>query len=696
MQREKVWVSGFFERHDGRNEGLAATHIMTLGSNRQSDRLPLREKNVYAHDGNSASVHSMRGASPKPEAGIIATPPRKRAVPLDGIHARNVPEYSREKRVKTPRTNVLQGSAHGSNNAYANTGSFPHTRSTTTRIDRSARVSHEERYQRERQKVQSQRQWKVAFGRAFPKFVFYLDGMDEAQRRTCSSQIVQLGATVEDFFSRSVTHVVTTRPIPVARDIVKEISQDHSSCNHKQTGSSERGQGNEDTHGNGGDKSAHDVGGACTHSERPGISPPRILMPVPLVGVPLHSDRNPLDESTPSLPASDLLSKAQHFGMKIWRSEKLDNILSLLLADDAPPGAGNAAGRQNLSDMLLQEKLHGTTERDPLAIRSDVHYFGKNSYHVLVTDATGEHRPILMQEYDRHAHEAAGKHAPWPELHGDIEGRGLFVYVAPKERKRLAQHAPMPNPSSRSLRRAASLHLAHVRNSPAGPGTPNLMASDNSMALASTVASTTSMSLTSQQTTMQSAPTSADKRVLELHRRLHTPAERSNESHGVIIQRMLQGMLDGRASTQNGQGGQSGHCSGFGEAISLGDTSTGAPMATLHRSRSLGSMTRKCVSPSPRRREKKPGHCENCRCRFDDFYEHTRSRRHRNFALDESNFVNIDELLQRVQREPLPMTSSWADYAGTPPSATVYHDEECGGIVTAETPSSYPSFVCNE
>ena len=95
--------------------------------------------------------------------------------------------------------------------------------------------------------------------------------------------------------------------------------------------------------------------------------------------------------------------------------------------------------------------------------------------------------------------------------------------------------------------------------------------------------------------------TQPDKRVLELHRRLHTPVERPKDGHGVIVQRMLHGLMEGRDPT-------------------------------LRRSRSTGSVPRKAQQA----RDKKPGHCENCRCRFDDFYEHTRSRRHRKFALDES------------------------------------------------------------
>ena len=115
----------------------------------------------------------------------------------------------------------------------------------------------------------------------------YLDGLDEAPTRTFSPQIAQLGASVEDFFSRSVTHVVTTRSIPLVRD-EKENSAPTERRKRKHDGS--------------------------------GIAPPRIVMPTaPPAGVPLHSDRNPMDEWTQPLPANDLLYKAQHFGMKIWR-----------------------------------------------------------------------------------------------------------------------------------------------------------------------------------------------------------------------------------------------------------------------------------------------------------------------------------------------------------------------------------------
>lgn len=46
-----------------------------------------------------------------------------------------------------------------------------------------------------------------------------------------------------------------------------------------------------------------------------------------------------------------------------------------------------------------------------------------------------------------------------------------------------------------------------------------------------------------------------------------------------------------------------------------------------------------------REREQKPGYCENCRVKYDNFEDHINSNRHRNFACNDENFKDIDELI---------------------------------------------------
>ncbi|KAK5278747.1 Cdc7p-Dbf4p kinase complex regulatory subunit [Cryomyces antarcticus] len=49
-------------------------------------------------------------------------------------------------------------------------------------------------------------------------------------------------------------------------------------------------------------------------------------------------------------------------------------------------------------------------------------------------------------------------------------------------------------------------------------------------------------------------------------------------------------------------------------------------------------------------KELKPGYCENCRDKFEDFSEHILSRKHRKFALTPDNWKELDELLVQLDR----------------------------------------------
>ncbi|KAI5286070.1 hypothetical protein KEM52_002156, partial [Ascosphaera acerosa] len=58
------------------------------------------------------------------------------------------------------------------------------------------------------------RTWQRHYKRAFPAFVFYFDNVPDELRQRLARQVVSLGASEDKFFSRAVTHVVTSRAIP--------------------------------------------------------------------------------------------------------------------------------------------------------------------------------------------------------------------------------------------------------------------------------------------------------------------------------------------------------------------------------------------------------------------------------------------------------------------------------------------------
>jgi len=50
------------------------------------------------------------------------------------------------------------------------------------------------------------------------------------------------------------------------------------------------------------------------------------------------------------------------------------------------------------------------------------------------------------------------------------------------------------------------------------------------------------------------------------------------------------------------------------------------------------------------RKDPKPGYCENCRDKFDDFDEHIATRKHRKFAATASNWAELDTVLYQLQQ----------------------------------------------
>ncbi|OAA62679.1 g1 s regulator [Niveomyces insectorum RCEF 264] len=57
-------------------------------------------------------------------------------------------------------------------------------------------------------------------------------------------------------------------------------------------------------------------------------------------------------------------------------------------------------------------------------------------------------------------------------------------------------------------------------------------------------------------------------------------------------------------------------------------------------------------APRQRKRDPKPGYCENCQDKFDDFDDHIASHKHRKFAEDDRNWTELDELLSQLTRCP--------------------------------------------
>ncbi|TIB62609.1 hypothetical protein E3P78_02302 [Wallemia ichthyophaga] len=256
--------------------------------------------------------------------------------------------------------------------------------------------------------------------RAFRNIVLYFDKPPENGIKGDIVQMaVKLGASVDDFFSNKVTHVITSREIPkAATDSTSSTKENKPKVLSRQA---------TPTYGD------EAVTGSAAYT----------------VVDPLNHTQHSIVDTQPKNPflgpiqqADDLLLRAQEFKIKVWSYPKIYNILRHLLANDT---GGNplshsqtqahahvhshshshaTAREQSLKAMLKREKLQGTTERDRSVRQIDQYYFPRNVRYVLVEDASETHRPVLIQEY---AVPRANEEAAWPILFACRDERNPFT-----------------------------------------------------------------------------------------------------------------------------------------------------------------------------------------------------------------------------------------------------------------------------
>ncbi|KAK0531567.1 Cdc7p-Dbf4p kinase complex regulatory subunit [Tilletia horrida] len=461
-------------------------------------------------------------------AAALTLTPKKRAIPRDEIHARNFvltagPVSPSPKRARvggrTPTSTSLQhnaeapsrslvagtsGLSHGitshdklargaqpgksrlalptGRTAQPSAASLSNARTkpaskatasvvTTTRIDKTSRISEQERLLRHQQQQDEANVWRAKFRRAFPSFVFYLDSYDTSTRIQIQKAVESLGARVEPFFSNQVTHLVTTRNVPSLPIAPAEAEAEQK----KQLAAATEVEKALKSKSPLLDSAAATVA-AARADVKPWAGLPQTIeaarrakkhanmqSPKPSLGkrqadtpksVPIHSDRNPFDEPGPLPAPNDIVYKAKGFGMKVWHHSKLTTILNMLLGDQST--TVNQAAKEDLGALLEREKVEGTTERDPNAPRADYYYFPTKVVHyLLVEDATGEHRPIMIQEYEKPKDTQSAERPPWPRIYGELEGRCPFTYYDLNKHAGRVEKKPT---AEKTLRRALSMN----------------------------------------------------------------------------------------------------------------------------------------------------------------------------------------------------------------------------------------------
>lgn len=156
------------------------------------------------------------------------------------------------------------------------------------------------------------------------------------------------------------------------------------------------------------------------------------------------------------------------FNIKIWSTGKLESVLERCLMSTtsvnpsqrstsaiATPAAVTTSQR-SLTRLLESERLHGTTtERDPTQKRHDYRYFSRSSCFVLVEDMRQELATIHALEYPITKGRDGVERAAWPVLYCHPQSRGPFLEFDEREKKRWEKTQKAETDKERELEQQA-------------------------------------------------------------------------------------------------------------------------------------------------------------------------------------------------------------------------------------------------
>lgn len=220
----------------------------------------------------------------------------------------------------------------------------------------------------------------------------------------------------ETFFSNQVTHIITGRPIPSDEAVSKALSAEEGTINPSVL----------EVKSNGKATARRDV-----------------------------------------VSANDIIVRGLQMKMKVWPSEKLQKILNALM--DGQPGheqvsrtTKSARANNDLVQVLKNEKLAAAAERDHPMPRELIPFRGPFIY---VHDMDEKVKPIMVREYAKVARRQDGE---WPQFRSASIGKCPFVEdVAAKrdiEREAQRQYKAQLLQQQKEAERAAAQSRAEAAN----------------------------------------------------------------------------------------------------------------------------------------------------------------------------------------------------------------------------------------
>ena len=505
--------------------------------------------------------------------------------------------------------------------------------------------------------IESVRQWKRHYKRQFPQFVFYFESVSDDVRVKTSRQFQSLGAREEKFFSKAVTHVVTTRPIPselTGTSPDEDVKYDNAHLKTVQPSAS-------------GQEQRRTTSLLDANLQRRAQSQASYIS-------------HDVDPRRTHAANADILSRARELGIKIWQLEKLQRVLKTMLEIETGehPSVQDTRSQvtaartvtkptkdADLEQLLRNEKINGPADRDMTVAAQDMVMF--KGVYLYVHDMNEQTKPVMVRDYPKPATKEAGK---WPQFRLTPTGRCPFVEdpvhtkkLQQQEREAQAAKAEQDLASQRKTRtgsiappRALAEREANLRRSPrklvqqprpelAKPLDPPkvIPAKRQSSAEGNPFFGSAQQSLRGLPRMIGGEPvasglqqsniTSAIRSQVISSAAISSTAPGLNKRVGDSkeVSALKRKVLEGGASVPSNHSIPSSYMNDVRAAIN--DDSNPPPRAAKRKAQeTLGvvheddednqAMHRRPPAPRKRRpvhKEAKPGYCENCRDKFDDF-----------------------------------------------------------------------------
>ncbi|KAG8532834.1 uncharacterized protein KY384_002712 [Bacidia gigantensis] len=576
---------------------------------------------------------------------------------------------------------------------------------TSERIQRTSKPPQES--------LEGVRRWQHHYKKAFPQFVFYFESVPEDVRLKYSKTVRNLGSREEKFFSKEVTHVITTRSLPTSLDgkINSEILQPQNSSNPLEPRTINPSVLDRLNHFQNSAKQ--------TKSKFNFEAGPRSVN---------SGNLGDTEQKRPLASHVDVLSRAQNLKMKIWHLEKLQRIMNTIYevpdevqqytAQQVQRKSNNTMARvdgdADLNRMLRQERLHGPSDHDTTSrIHEIVPFKGPYLY---VRDIDERTRPILVKEWPK----PTSRHdsGEWPQFRAVSYGKCPFVEEVGKEeidmarqerraqRQRSKSHsrqqsrAPTPQliyededdeeddrltvqgddscgPPLREIRNSASVTSSRLERQvvpPLAPPPPRLPPQIKSpfkeqqskernpcsqMSAAEPAASglqpsnITSAIRSQVMSSTAAAPfvkTGTNKEVHGLKRKVLE--KNAGPALSTIHQRQpgIDYCATGRAEVQISRA-RLNRVKPSEPLAEIFEETTPPEEEDVWLAQDVQLKAKKSVEPAEKpKKDMKPGYCENCKEKYNDFDEHIADRKHRKFALTSDNFKDLDRFLAKLVR----------------------------------------------